>query len=325
MRTITRRELLKATLAAGATLPLGCARPRNAEGPPTSGTSLPRRTLGKTAVPVTTLGLGCAWIATNPLTDTRAVVEAALDCGIRYFDTAPNYQGSEKSLGPLLAGVRDEVFLVTKLDHPGAKEAAADLRESLRRLRTDHVDLLLLHGVGIANGWDDVERIVGRDGALSFLRKARRDGLTRFIGMTVHPPHGTALRLLDRADDLDVAMPFINSMAVAETGSDLFGRCHRMGMGLAAMKVLGGDGQLASDYDRAFRYALSVPGVACAVIGASKVQEVRRAARAAREFRPLSAAEMQDAARAGARLIRFGAPEYAQLRSHFPRDAGGVA
>ena len=319
---MTRRELLKTSLAAGAALPLACAVPPTVEGPPTSGAGLPQRTLGKTGVPVTILGLGCAWIAQTPWTDTRAVVEAALDSGIRYFDTAPNYVASERNLGRLLAGVRDEVFLVTKLDHVPAREAEADLRESLRRLRTDRVDLLLLHGVGIPNGWDDVERIAGEDGALACLRKAKRDGLTRFIGLSVHPPHRAALRLLDRADDLDVAMPFINALAVAETGDALFARCHRMGMGLAAMKVLGGDGQLASDYDRAFRYALNVPGVACAVIGAKKAKEVRRAAQAAREFRPLSAAEMGEATQAGERLIHSGSTEYAQLHSHFARDAG---
>ncbi|HPD13973.1 MAG TPA: aldo/keto reductase [Planctomycetota bacterium] len=320
MSTITRRDVLKASLAAGAALPLGCARP---QAPTISQSELPRRVLGKTGARVTILGLGCAWIAKDPATPTRAVVEAALDCGVRYFDTAPNYDRSEESLGPLLKGVRDQVFLVTKLDHLSAKEAEADLRQSLKRLRTDHVDLLLLHGVGIPNGWEDVRRITAADGVLAYLRKAKRDGLTRFIGMSVHPPHGPALELLDRAADLDVAMPFLNALAVAEHGAALAERCHRMGMGLAAMKVLGGEGQLAKDYDRAFRYPLSLPGVACAVVGAKSAAEVRRAAQAAREFRPLSAAEMQQAAKAGARLVAAAAGDYALLRPHFALDAGG--
>ena len=318
MSEMTRRDLLRTSLAAGAALPLGCARRQAA----TAQTGIPRRILGKTGVPVTILGLGCAWIAEKPETPTLAIVEAALDSGVRYFDTAPNYEGSEVGLGRLLRGVRDEVFLVTKLDHVGAREAESDLRQSLKRLGTDRVDLLLLHGVGLPSDWRDIERITARDGALAFLRKAKRDGLTRFIGMSIHPPHGPALKLLDRADDLDVAMPFINPLAAAETGPDLAARCHRLGMGLAAMKVLGGDGQLATDCDRAFRYALSVPGVACAVIGAKTADEVRRAARAAREFRPLSAAEMRKVTQAGARLVAAGATEYALLRSHFGRDAG---
>lgn len=320
MSKITRRDVLEASLAAGAALPLGCARPQ----PPTyRQAGLPTRVLGKTGAAVTVLGLGCAWIAKDPATPTRAVVEAALDCGVRYFDTAPNYERSEENLGHLLKGVRDEVFLVTKLDHLSAKEAEADLRQSLKLLRTDHVDLLLLHGVGIPSGWENVERIAAPDGVLAFLRKAKRDGLTRFVGMSVHPPHGAALKLLDRAGDLDVAMPFLNALAVAEHGAALAERCYRLGMGLAAMKVLGGEGQLAKDYGKAFRYALSVPGVACAVIGVKSAEEVRRAAQAAREFRPLSAAEMQEATSAAARLVAAGADQYALLRSHFALDAGG--
>jgi aryl-alcohol dehydrogenase-like predicted oxidoreductase len=324
MSALTRRGFLKTSLAAGAVLRLGCVDSRERAAHPVAPTALPRRVLGKTGVRVTMLGLGCPYITGSPEVDTRAIVEAALDCGVRYFDTAPNYKTSEQALGQLLAGVRSEIFLVTKLDHIGAKEAEADLRESLKKLRTDHVDLLLLHGVGLPGPWREVEKILGRDGALEYLREAKQQGLTRFIGMSVHPPHVHALKLLDHVDDLDVVMPFINPLAIAEAGTDgdIIARCHRMGMGLAAMKVLGGDGQLASNYDRAFRYALSMPGVACAAIGARKAEEVRRAARAAHQFRPLSPGEMKEATQAAAHLIRSGAAEYAGFRSHFPWDAG---
>ncbi|MBM4039660.1 MAG: aldo/keto reductase [Planctomycetes bacterium] len=319
---MTRREALRASLAAGAAAQIGCAAPRAVRTPEAG---IPLRVLGRTGVPVTILGLGCAWIAKEPMTDTRAIVEAALDCGIGYFDTAPNYVDSEASLGRLLGRDRDAVFLATKLDHIGAKEAEADLRESLKRLRTDRVDLLLLHGVGIPRDWQDVKAIVGPNGALAYLRNAKRQGLTRFTGMTIHPPHAAAMGILDAADDLDVAMPFINALAVAEAGDGLLRRCHKLGMGLAAMKVLGGEGQLAKDYDRAFRYPLSIPGVACALVGATSAAQVRRAAQAAREFRPLSAAEMREAALAAARQVRGGSADYALLRTHFARDAGAAA
>jgi predicted aldo/keto reductase-like oxidoreductase len=231
---------------------------------------------------------------------------------------------SERNLGHLLKGVRDEIFLVTKLDHVGAKDAERDLRQSLKLLRTDHVDLLLLHGVGLGDGWDDLDRILAPDGVLAVLRKAKRDGRTRFIGLSVHPPHGVAMKLLDHADDLEVAMPFLNALTVAKEGAAFPSRCHAMGMGLAAMKVLGGDGQLATDDARALRYTWSVPGVACALIGATKPEQVRWAARAAREFRPLSAVEMQQVTQAGARHVAAGSPECALLYPHFARDAGAA-
>lgn len=347
MKKLTRREFLKASAAAGAMLPLACVTAETGEKPPVAGNAMPRRKLGKTGVPVTIVGLGCAYIAVKNI-DTRGIVETALDSGVRYFDTAPGYggysEGSEEALGPLLADVRDEVFLVTKLDHTSAKEAETDLQESLKRLKTDHVDLLLLHGVGLPGDWKDVERICAEDGALAYLRKAKRDGLTRFIGMSVHQPHWHARQVLKRAEDLDVVMPFVNHMAMAtdsttgatqkahrvankaivkDTGN-IITHCHKMGMGIVAMKVLGGGGQLAKDYDRSFRYALSMPGVACATIGMKSPEEVRRAVRAAKEFRPLTPDEMKEATKDGAALIRERAVEYAQFRSHFARDAGSA-
>jgi uncharacterized protein len=270
------------------------------------------------------VGLGGAWIARDEGTDTRGIVEAALQSGVRYFDTAGNYKGSEEALGRLLGDVREHVFLATKVDHVDAKGAEADLRESLRRLRTDHVDLLLLHGVGLSGDWQAVDKMLAKDGAVGFLRQAKRQGRTRLIGMSVHPPHTAAMKLLDAADDLDVVMTFVNPMAAAQAGAGLAlaQRCQRTGIAVAAMKVLGGDGQLASNYDRAFRFALSVPGVACAVIGAHNGDEVRRAARAAREFRPLTPAEMAEAARAGGKAVSSGARQYRQFLAHFRRDAG---
>ena len=325
MESLTRRTFLKTSLAAGAALPLACTETRPAAAPPAGEGGLARRTFGKTGQRVTILGLGCAYVGTVDEADARQVVETALDCGIRYFDTAPNYKASEERLGRLLAGVRKDVFLVTKLDHIDAKGAEADLRRSLGKLRTDHVDLLLLHGVGLQGAWREVGKMLAKDGALAYARRAKRQGLTRFIGMSVHPPHRWALKLLDGADDLDLAMPFVNPLMAGEAGAaDLLARCRRMGMALAAMKVLGGDGQLAADYDRTFRYALSVPGLSCAVIGAKKADEVRRAARAAREFRPLTPAERKEAVRAAGRGILADAPEYAQLRRHFARDLSAV-
>jgi len=337
VKQLSRREFLKASAAAGALLPLACTKDVTNEGALVAKNGIPRRKLGKTGVPVTILGLGCAYIAVQNI-NTRGILETALDSGIRYFDTAPGYGGyyeqSEEALGPVLRGVRDEVFLVTKLDHVGAAEAERDLQQSLKRLKTDHVDLLLLHGVGLPNDWKDVDRICAKDGALTCLRKAKRDGLARFIGMSVHPPHGPALEVLKRADDLEVVMPFVNHIAIArdiegsadankQTG-DLVARCNELGIGIVAMKVLGGDGQLARDYDRSFRYALSMPGVACALVGVKSPEEVRRAVRAAKEFRPLTPKEMEAAVKAGAALIRENSKEYARLRSHMARDYGAA-
>jgi predicted aldo/keto reductase-like oxidoreductase len=328
---LTRRKFLQVTVVAAASLPeLG--RPLAAD-KLTQPEGLPRRVLGKTKEPVTILGLGGAWLAYDKTTrdrkaseaHTRAIVDAALEGGIRYFDTAPNYFLSEERLGPALASVRDQVFLVTKLDHADARTAEQDLAKSLKLLRTDHVDLLLLHGLGLET-FDNFDALRSKAGALAFLHQAKEKGLTRFIGFSSHPEKMTAQRAFAAAAEVDVVQPFINYISRAENNAEehLVDFAGQRNFGITAMKVLGGDGQLADDYDRAFRYALSVPGVHCALIGASSPAEVNRAVQAARGFRPLTEEEMKETIALGRRLHEAKSKKAALLRRHRACDLGSV-
>ncbi len=324
---LPRREFL-AAITTGATAIVGATAAATPEvAPAKSGSDrVPRRTLGKTKEPVTILGLGCAWIAREDSTEqqTRQTIETALGGGIRYFDTAPNYPNSERRLGPALAAHRDKVFLVTKLEHLDARTAEQDLAQSLKLLRTDHVDLLLMHGLGLAR-WDDPQTILGKGGVMEFLRQAKAKGLTRFIGASVHPPHLTAQKVLDAVGpELDVVMPWVNYISRIENNAEdqVVAKALQLDLGIVAMKTLGGDGQLADDYDRAFRYALSVPGVHCALAGARNVQQVRRALRAAREFRPFTPQEMQETIALGRKLLESKSNKAALLRRHVGHDLG---
>ncbi len=294
-----------------------------------SASILPRRLLGKTGESVTILGLG-AYIAHSEQADTRGMVETALEGGVRYFDCAPSYGyrhgACEERLGESLKGARDNIFLTTKILFLNSGAAEESLRGSLKRLQTDHVDLLFMHGVGLP-ALKDTGAILGKNGLLEYLRKARREGLARFIGMSIHPPHDVAQRILNEADDLDAAMPFINYMTPASEASDkgnIIAACRQSGLGLVAMKALGGDGQLAVDYDLAFRYALSVPDVACVVIGTKTVSEVRRAILAARQYRRLTEVEMREAEAKGNTSAARQSDAYRRFRSHSRRDCATV-
>jgi aryl-alcohol dehydrogenase-like predicted oxidoreductase len=290
---------------------------------------LSRRVLGKTNVPVTILGLGGAWIAQPKpprgrgaaSKDARGILETAYEGGIRYFDTAPSYLRSEELLGRVLSPVRKNIFLATKLDHGDAKTAEQDLAGSLKRLKTDYVDLLLLHGLGL-DGFNDFEALAAKDGALTFLRQAKEKGLARFIGFSTHPRNLAAQRQFAQEAGVDVIQPWINYISRAEFNMEAawltYARAHHLGV--TAMKVLGGDGQLADDYDLAFRYALSQPGVHCALVGAHNPEEVERAVQAAREFRPLTEAEMQNAIALGQKLHKAQSRKAALLRRHQHRD-----
>jgi hypothetical protein len=123
-------------------------------------------------------------------------------------------------------------------------------------------------------------------------------------------------------------MPFVNYVSRAqekEQDERLLDRARRDNLGVVAMKVLGGyPGKLSEDYDRAFRYALSVRGVACAVIGTRKVDEVKRAVLAVREFRPLSDAEMKETIRRGEEMVHSKSSEANILCGHRERDFGSA-
>jgi aryl-alcohol dehydrogenase-like predicted oxidoreductase len=301
---------------------------------------MPRRVLGRTKESVTMLGLGCAYAGNGvPEAQTRVTLETALEGGIRYFDAAPDYEQAEVRLGPVVKPVRDKLFLVTKSYALDAKEAEKDLHTSLKRLQTDHVDLFLQHGVGIKPP-AETQQLLGKGGSLEFFRKAKKNGLTRFIGMSVHSPHAITLQLLEKSDEWDVIQPFINYVTaareklLAQNGVDvnaasdyekLFDKACEKKLGIVAMKVMGGaPGPLVDDYDRAFRYALSVPGVTVALVGAANANQVKRAVQAARQFRPFTEAEMDECLRKGEHLVRTKSSKALMLERHLSRDFGST-
>jgi len=319
---------LKLALAAGAAGRLTEGSTKHSNAGRTDG--MPRRILGRTKESVTILGLGCAYIGRGiSEAETRAIIEAALEGGVRYFDAAPEYEQAEVRLGPVVKPIRDKVFLVTKTYSLDAKNAEKDLHQALKQLRTDYVDLFLQHAVGV-KPTSTSRQILGKGGSLEFLRKAKKQGLTRFVGMSVHAPHANALQLLHESDEWDVIMPFINYVCHARQkmeGEDdqLLARARRHNLGIVAMKVLGGyPGKLADHYDRAFRYALSVPGVACALIGTRSVAQVKRAIKAAREFRPMTDTEMKETIRMGEEMVRSKSAGATILYRHRERDFGST-
>jgi len=321
----TRREFIGNGLAALAATPLLSATDLSPA--PSAPGPIPRRTLGKTGEKVTILGLGCAYAAESIAeSQTGDILKTALDAGVRYFDAAPEYTSAEERLGAALGPLRDECFLVTKTYAFDAKKAEEDLLGSLERLRTDRVELFLQHGVGL-KPLAETERMLWDGGSLEFLLRAKREGLARYIGMSVHPLHPGVIQILDETGDWDVIMTFVNYISRAQDKEkrevqDLFARVEKDHLGLVAMKVLGGNpGLLADDYDRAFRYALSVPGAACNVIGVRNTKEVGQAVRAARAFRPLSGAEMAETIRVGEELVASRSKKVTMLDWHRRQDA----
>lgn len=178
------------------------------------GTALPLRPLGATGENVTMLGCGGYHIGWTTEKDAQEVIEASLQGGIRFFDTAESYDngGSETRYGKYLTPkYRDQVFIMTKTTGKDAATVQRHLDESLRRMKTDYLDLWQVHSL---SNPDDVDARI-ENGVLDVFIKARESGKVRFIGFTGHSNPEAHLRMLERTSDsniFDAAQMPINVM-----------------------------------------------------------------------------------------------------------------
>jgi predicted aldo/keto reductase-like oxidoreductase len=182
---LNRRDFLKTAAATAATAALGefggdIARAAELAGP------IPLRALGRTGLKVTMIGLG-GYHAGLPdkEEDSISVIHRALDLGINFFDNADCYQEgrAEERMGKALAGRRDKIYLMTKVDQRDAEGSRKTLEKSLRSLRTDYLDIWQFHGV---MNLGELDRIFASGGALETAEKAKKEGKIRFIGLTGH-------------------------------------------------------------------------------------------------------------------------------------------
>jgi len=252
---------------------------------------LPARTLGKTGVEVSVLGLGAGAIGFDVVTHDEgiAVVRRCLDLGITYFDTAHHY-GSEKIVGDGLHGARAGVFLVTKTVKRNRAAAADDIAQSLRNLRTDRIDLMIMHCV---NTMGDLDAVLGPNGSLAAALEAQKAGAVRFIGISGHARPNILALALDRFP-FDVVFPAYGAMDYLVTAPQVFllPAARRHNAGLVGMKVFGA-GRLVQHAELAIRFTLEL-GAQCAVVGVKSPAEVERAVSAvASGVEPLSAAERE--------------------------------
>jgi uncharacterized protein len=191
-----------------------------------------KRKLGRTGLDVSVIGFGGTWISELSMPEAVKVVQRAFELGINYFDTAKLDGDSEEKLGAALKDVRDDCVLATKTASRTRSESLADFKSSLRRMKTDRLDLIQLHGI------DDektLRKAAGPGGSLQMCKKARSEGLVDFIGITGHKP-----RVLIKAietnefDTLLVPLNVVTRQALEE----LIPRAKELDVGVAIMKPL---------------------------------------------------------------------------------------
>ena len=262
-------------------------------------TTMLERELGKTGVRVPIFGLGGA--GQTPLSwenrekEAVEIIERALELGIRYFDTAAEYGPSEDNLGKVLPAYRENLFLASKTSERDRDGAWRELERSLKRLKTDHLDLWQLHHVSFER---EIDEIFSNNGAIKALEEAKEQKLIRFAGITGHHEPNIIIEGLRRypfdttlipvnAADKHHPRPFIPSVLPV---------AREKGVGVIAMKVpaygkLFKPGVLDGMH-QALGYTLSQPGVHCCVIAAENVAQLESNVEVARAFQPLTEAAL---------------------------------
>jgi aryl-alcohol dehydrogenase-like predicted oxidoreductase len=257
---------------------------------------LPRRPLGRTGREVTLFGLGGEGVLRTHGHTAEAVrvIHRALDQGVNYFDTAPAYASSRDYYGAALGERRREIFLASKTHDRTRDGSLWLLEDSLRRLRTDTLDLWQLHDLRTA---EDLDEIFSTGGALEALLEARKAGVVRHLGITGHHDPEILLEAMARFD-FDTVLVAINAADIHHLSfiRTVLPEAVRRGMGVIGMKVcaagkLIGPGGLTMD--EALGYVLSLPGVSTAIVGCRFPAEVDDNARVARQFVALSEEQMQ--------------------------------
>jgi aryl-alcohol dehydrogenase-like predicted oxidoreductase len=252
---------------------------------------IPRRPLGRTGYDVTQFALGGEGVLRTHgrMAEAVAVIHRALDQGVNYCDTAPAYAGSLDYYGAALGERRREIFLASKTHDRTRDGSLRLLDESLKRLRTDHLDLWQLHDLRTPG---DIRAIFGRGGALEALIEARQEGRVRFLGLTGHHDPAILLDAMGRFD-FDTVLVALNAADVHRLSfaRTVLVEAGRKGMGVIGMKVYAAGnlvraGARGLTTAEAMGYVLSLPGVSTVIIGCSSPEEVDENAQIAREFRP---------------------------------------
>jgi aryl-alcohol dehydrogenase-like predicted oxidoreductase len=263
-----------------------------------SHSGMPTRTLGRTGVEVSLIGLGGWHLGFKHLDEELAtrMIRTAVDNGINFMDNCWDYNegASEKRMGKALRdGYRERAFLMTKIDGRTKQEAAKQLDESLERLQTDYIDLVQHHEI---LRYEDPHRIFDAEGANAALLEARTAGKIRFIGFTGHKDPRIHLYMLEVAREYGfvfdtVQMP-INVMDAHYRSFEklVLPELVKQNIGVLAMKTLANGAILKSKTVSAvecLQYAMNLP-VSVVITGCENMENLEQAITAARTFKPMT-------------------------------------
>ncbi len=267
---------------------------------------LEKRSLGKTGEMLSMIGFGGIVVMNATPAEASEAVKAAIEAGVNYFDVAPSYGDAEIKLGPALEPYRKDVFLACKTGMRTKAESRKELEQSLKNLRTDHLDLYQHHAVTTL---EEVDAILGPGGAMETFTEARAEGKIRFIGFSAHSVEA-AMALMDRSDFDTILFPFnYATWNAGNFGPQVLERAREKKMGILALKAMAKgpwkEGADRSGYPKCWyepltsveditmglRFTLSHPITAAIPPGEEKL--FRQALSVAGNLKPLRKTELQ--------------------------------
>lgn len=239
-------------------------------------------TLGKTGLKISRMGFGGIPIQRIDAKGTKKLMTVMAEKGINYIDSARGYTVSESFIGEGLEGIRDKFVLATKSMSRTKEAMAKDIDISLENFRTDYIDLYQVHNPSV----EQLEQVIGADGALEALLEAKEAGKIGHIGLTAH-----SLEVFEKALEMDWVETIMFPYNIVERqGEALIRRCREKNIGFIDMKPLAGgaieDGRLA------LRFICANPDVTVVIPGMYDVSEIEKNIEAVEDTTPLTGEEL---------------------------------
>ncbi len=271
----------------------------------TTGTGIPRRSLGKTGEKLSIIGFGGIMLNDNSQEYANELVSKAYEAGINYFDVAPSYGNAQSKMGPALKPYRKNCFLACKTLERDAIGAEKQLQESFSLLETDYFDLYQLHALSSV---EEVEKAFGPGGAMEFFVKAKQQGKVKHLGFSAHSVDAALLAM--RNYDFDsILFPLnFNCWDAGHFGPTVYEMARSKGMGILALKAMAlttlkeGEAKLFKNVwyrpvqedemaKLALRYTLSLEITAAVPPG--EAAYFWKSVEVAKDFKPISAVETE--------------------------------
>lgn len=241
------------------------------------------RILGKTGLKISRLGFGGIPIQRIDAEGTKKLFHEMVKKGINYIDTARGYTVSEEYLGYAMEGIRDKFVVATKSMARTKDAMRADIETSLGNLRTDYIDLYQVHNPSM----EQLEQVMGEDGALQALQEAKAEGKIGHIGLTAH-----STAVFEKALELDWVETIMFPYNIVENqGEELIRRCTEKNIGFIDMKPLAGGA--IEDASLALRYICANRDVTVVIPGMAEMTELDQNIKACEDETPLSGEELQ--------------------------------